>query len=86
LRYRVQKLNRRRTTTHRETLAPTGLARRARRLPEEQTEHLMLQTAVAMVRRSGLTVSLDHISLEDVIRAANVPRSSVYRRWPTRIS
>jgi AcrR family transcriptional regulator len=35
-----------------------------------------------MVRRTGLTVSLDHISLEEVIRVANVPRSSVYRRWP----
>lgn len=42
----------------------------------------MLRTAVAMVRRTGLTVGLDHISLEEVIRAANVPRSSVYRRWP----
>ena len=62
--------------------APTGLARRGRRLPEQETEHRMLQTAVAMVRRTGLTVSLDHISLDDVIRAANVPRSSVYRRWP----
>jgi AcrR family transcriptional regulator len=62
--------------------APTGLARRGRRLPEQETEQLMLQAAVAIVRRTGLTVSLDHISLEDVIRAANVPRSSVYRRWP----
>lgn len=62
--------------------APTGLARRSRRLPEHETERLMLRTAVAMVRRTGLTVSLDHISLEDVIHEANVPRSSVYRRWP----
>jgi AcrR family transcriptional regulator len=60
----------------------TGLARRGRRLPEKETERLTLQAAVALVRRTGLTVSLDHISLEEVIRAANVPRSSVYRRWP----
>lgn len=42
----------------------------------------MLQAAVAMVNRDGLTVSLDHISLEDVIRSADVSRSAVYRRWP----
>ncbi|MGE5291277.1 MAG: TetR/AcrR family transcriptional regulator [Micromonosporaceae bacterium] len=42
----------------------------------------MLQAAVAMVHRTGLTVSLDHISFEDVIRDADVSRSAVYRRWP----
>jgi AcrR family transcriptional regulator len=42
----------------------------------------MLQAAVAMVNRTGLTVSLDHISFEDVIRDADVSRSAVYRHWP----
>ena len=42
----------------------------------------MLQAALAMVNEAGLTVSLDHISLEDVIRDAGVSRSAVYRRWP----
>ncbi len=62
--------------------APTGLARRGRRLPDQETERRMLRAAVAMVHRTGLTVSLEHISLEDVIRDADVSRSSVYRRWP----
>jgi AcrR family transcriptional regulator len=62
--------------------APTGLARRGRRLPEEETEQRMLQAALAMVHQSGLTVSLEHISFEDVIRDAGVSRSSAYRRWP----
>jgi len=62
--------------------APTGLARRGRRLPDQETEQRMLQAAVAMVHRTGLTVSLDHISFEDVIRDADVSRSAVYRRWP----
>jgi AcrR family transcriptional regulator len=42
----------------------------------------MVQAAAAMVHRVGLTVSLEHISFEDVIRDADVSRSSVYRRWP----
>ncbi len=65
-----------------EVQAPTGLARRGRRLSDRETEQRMLRTAVAMVQRTGLTVSLDHISLEDVIRDAGVSRSAVYRRWP----
>jgi AcrR family transcriptional regulator len=65
-----------------EVRAPTGLARRGRRLSDRETEQRMLRAAVAMVQRTGLTVSLDHISLEDVIRDADVSRSAVYRRWP----
>lgn len=65
-----------------EAQAPTGLARRGRRLSDRETEQRMLRAAVAMVQRTGLTVSLDHISFEDVIRDADVSRSAVYRRWP----
>jgi AcrR family transcriptional regulator len=62
--------------------APTGLARRPRRLSDEETEQRMLHAAVAMVRNTGLTVSLEHISFEDLIRGAGVSRSAAYRRWP----
>jgi AcrR family transcriptional regulator len=59
-----------------------GLGRRVRRLSDHETERRMLEAAVAMVSRAGLTVSLEHISFEDVIRDAGVSRSAVYRRWP----
>lgn len=62
--------------------SPTGLARRRRRLSDEETEQRMLHAATAMVSQTGLTVSLEHISFEDVIRDARVSRSTVYRRWP----
>ena len=58
-----------------------GLARR-RRLTDRETEQRMLDAAMTLVGRAGLTVSLDHISLEDVIRDARVSRSAAYRRWP----
>jgi AcrR family transcriptional regulator len=61
---------------------PIGLARRRQRLSDQETEERMLRAASAMIERSGLTVSLDHISFEDVIQQAAVSRSAVYRRWP----
>jgi AcrR family transcriptional regulator len=62
--------------------APTGLGRRHHRLTDEQTRDRMLRAATEMINRSGLTVSLDHISFEDVIRDAGVARSTAYRHWP----
>ena len=61
---------------------PTGLARRRARLSDEQTARRTLDAAAAMVSRTGLTVSLEHLGFEDVIREAGVARSAVYRRWP----
>ncbi|MBP2364446.1 TetR/AcrR family transcriptional regulator [Pseudonocardia parietis] len=57
---------------------------RRRRLSDAETERLMLETAAAAVAELGLTVSLDHLRLEDVIREAGVARSAVYRRWPSK--
>jgi len=61
---------------------PTGPARRRRRLSDKETEERMLAAALGMINETGLTVSLEHLSLEDVIREAGVARSAVYRRWP----
>jgi hypothetical protein len=40
----------------------------------------MLRAATEMINRTGLTISLDHISFEDVIRDAGVARSTAYRQ------
>jgi AcrR family transcriptional regulator len=42
----------------------------------------MLRTATTLIDATGLTVSLDHISFEEVIQQAGVSRSAAYRRWP----
>ena len=41
-----------------------------------------LATAEQMVLSDGLMVSMDHISLEEVIVRAQVSRSAVHRMWP----
>jgi len=63
---------------------PTGLGRRNRRLSDQETRDRMLRAAIDMINRTGLTVSLDHIRFEDVIRDADVARSTAYRHWPYR--
>jgi AcrR family transcriptional regulator len=63
-------------------LPPTGLVRRSRRLSDQETRDRMLQAALDLISRTGLTVSLEHISFEDLIRDADVSRSTAYRHWP----
>lgn len=43
-----------------------------------------MSTALKMLERSGLTVSLEHLNLEELIRASGVPRSAFYRLWPAK--
>jgi AcrR family transcriptional regulator len=62
-------------------MGPT--ARRVRR-SDTETERRMLDAAVALLTERGLTVGVDDLSLEEVIHAAGVARTSVYRRWPSR--
>ena len=44
----------------------------------------MLAAGKAYVDQEGLSLSLEHLSMEDLIREAGVSRTSSYRRWPTK--
>ncbi|MBO0885942.1 MAG: TetR/AcrR family transcriptional regulator [Acidimicrobiales bacterium] len=57
---------------------------KARRSSEPETERRLLDAATNALSRTGLTVSLDHLSLEELIQDAGVSRSAVYRRWPSK--
>lgn len=63
-----------------------GVPGRAQRLSSEETRTRVLDTAMMMLGKTGLTVSLEHLGLEELIRAADVPRSSFYRLWSTKES
>lgn len=44
----------------------------------------MLETAIDRVTNEGLRLDYANLELEDLIRAAGVPRSTVFRIWPDR--
>jgi AcrR family transcriptional regulator len=46
----------------------------------------MLDVAVARVKAEGLQLDYANVELEDLIRVAGVPRSTVFRIWPDRVS
>ncbi|WP_448630675.1 hypothetical protein [Cellulomonas soli] len=62
---------------------PTGPSRRPRRT-DADTRARMLTAALDQLAEQGVSVGLDGLLLEDVIRRADVSRTSAYRRWPTR--
>ena len=44
----------------------------------------MLDAAISLVHERGISTGLESISFDEVIRQAEVSRTSAYRRWPTR--
>ena len=55
---------------------------RRRRLRSAEVRKKMLDTARDMALDGGVGISLEYLSLEEIIQRARVPRSSVYRLWP----
>lgn len=54
------------------------------RLSDSETQERMLAAGASYVAEAGLSLSLEHLSMEDLIREAGVSRTSSYRRWPTK--
>jgi len=64
---------------------PFSLGRkRAPRRSAEEVRSAMLDHAIQLVEARGLTVSLQHISMDGLIANAGLARSAVYRVWPTK--
>ncbi|QHC59786.1 hypothetical protein [Rathayibacter sp. VKM Ac-2760] len=57
---------------------------RSLRIPADQVRARMLAAAREVISVNGLTVGFAHLPMEEYIRLAAVPRSSVYRIWSTR--
>lgn len=57
---------------------------RKKRLSDDETRSRMLEMGHELVAGSGLTVSLEHLSFEEVIQRSLVSRSAVYRLWPNK--
>jgi AcrR family transcriptional regulator len=74
------------TTTGPTSVASAAVGGRRHRMSLDEVERAVLDTARDLLigQQGGLTVSLDHINLEVIISAAGVPRSSAFRRWPTK--
>lgn len=53
-------------------------------MTSDESRLRVMQAAVRMLGISGLTVSLEHLNLEELIRTADVPRSAFYRLWSTK--
>lgn len=63
----------------------TARTKKRAAIPADQLREHMLKTAVGILTQTGgLTVSLAHLNMEELIRIADVPRSSVYREWKTK--
>jgi AcrR family transcriptional regulator len=64
---------------------PSERKPRAKRTSPEEVKRRVLDAAKSRIaEEGGLTLGFDHLPLESYIKAAEVPRSSVYRIWDSR--
>lgn len=62
----------------------TGAPREAQRLSRSEIESRLLDTAMRLIQRTGLTVSLEHLRLDELLELADVPKTSFYRVWQSK--
>lgn len=52
------------------------------RLPRAEVERRIMAVATKRVMDHGLSINFDQLRMDSLIAEAEVPKSSVYRRWP----
>ncbi len=62
----------------------TGAPREPQRLSRAEIESRLLDTARQLIQRAGLTVSLEHLRLDELLELADVPKTSFYRVWQSK--
>ncbi|NQX11903.1 hypothetical protein HQQ80_09735 [Microbacteriaceae bacterium VKM Ac-2855] len=63
---------------------PPAVPRRNARFSKAEVRARVLEHAIGIIDREGVRMSVGHLRLEDIIRDVGVPRSTVYRVWPSR--
>lgn len=61
-----------------------GSANSPPRLSRKEVRKRVLDVAVRLLSSTGLTVSFEHLSMDELIRQSNVPRASVFRAFGDR--
>lgn len=59
-------------------------ARESRRTSKSGVQERMLRIGLDVVQQVGLTVSLEHIRVDELMSAAGVPKASFYRIWKSK--
>ncbi|MFT4135570.1 hypothetical protein [Microbacterium sp.] len=62
----------------------TGAPRGPQRLSKSEIERRLLDTAKEQIQQTGLTVSLEHLRLDELLELADVPKTSFYRVWTSK--
>lgn len=62
----------------------TGAPREPQRLSKPEIERRLLDTARQLIQKTGLTVSLEHLRLDELLDMAEVPKTSFYRVWESK--
>ncbi len=70
--------------THSTIIGMVRYSNRMARMTDRETEQRMLSAALSLVHDRGISTGLESLPFDEVIRAAEVSRTSAYRRWPQR--
>lgn len=62
----------------------TGRQRDTQRLSRAEVERRLLEQAASLIEQHGLTVSLEHLRVDELMEMTGVPKTSFYRVWDSK--